>query len=239
MTIVTHIDTLSKRKIDAHWMFLSSCWGSLGEISDWNPDWNKVMIYLVHRYQTPKRYYHNLNHIEYCLRELQEIDIDRESKIIIELAIWFHDAVYDISKTDNEEQSAKLAVRCLNAFNVNAVIIDKVEGMILKTKDHKCMGDWAENIFLDIDMSILAADNITYRKYKNGILREFKEYCAKVYESQISNRDFYTMRNYALNKILDMDQIFVSAWYIDKEAKARENLKLEIFENENYLKKGC
>ena len=65
---------------------------------------------LIAAYTAPGRHYHNLAHIEDCLGALADVDglsaIERE--ILIE-AIWWHDVVYDPTRADNEELSARLA----------------------------------------------------------------------------------------------------------------------------------
>jgi predicted metal-dependent HD superfamily phosphohydrolase len=61
-------------------------------------------------YTAPARHYHNLKHIEDCLGALASVDnlsaVERE---ILEQAIWWHDVVYDSTRSDNEELSARLA----------------------------------------------------------------------------------------------------------------------------------
>jgi predicted metal-dependent HD superfamily phosphohydrolase len=64
---------------------------------------------LIHAYSSPDRYYHNLTHIQDCLSVF-----DQTSSLVahpkeVELAIWFHDAVYDTRRSDNEQKSAEWA----------------------------------------------------------------------------------------------------------------------------------
>lgn len=52
------------------------------------------------------RSYHNLNHIERCLIELESFDLDDLERSLLIISIWFHDIIYDTQRTDNEIQSA-------------------------------------------------------------------------------------------------------------------------------------
>ncbi|MGE5450301.1 MAG: hypothetical protein ACM3VZ_00480 [Acidobacteriota bacterium] len=56
-------------------------------------------------YQEPSRAYHGLGHIQALLQHLSEHLQLARGPVIIKLAIWFHDAVYDTTRHDNEEQT--------------------------------------------------------------------------------------------------------------------------------------
>ncbi len=58
-------------------------------------------------YTEPSRYYHTDKHIADCLIQLQTIRQQATHPAEIEVALWFHDAVYDTHRADNEEQSAE------------------------------------------------------------------------------------------------------------------------------------
>ena len=65
---------------------------------------------LVAAYAAPGRYYHNLAHIEDSLAALARVeDISPLDREILSAAIWWHDVVYDATRADNEELSARLA----------------------------------------------------------------------------------------------------------------------------------
>ena len=59
-------------------------------------------------YGEPHRHYHTGAHIEHCLRQL-DIAADRmDEPDAVEMAVWFHDAIYEIPPKDNEARSAEL-----------------------------------------------------------------------------------------------------------------------------------
>jgi predicted metal-dependent HD superfamily phosphohydrolase len=63
---------------------------------------------LARAYQAPDRHYHDLRHIEALLSLARNHRAALDDHEAVEAAIWFHDAVYDARRSDNEEESAKL-----------------------------------------------------------------------------------------------------------------------------------
>jgi len=67
---------------------------------------------LIAAYTAPGRHYHDLTHIEDCLAALAAVDnLSASERDILTEAIWWHDVVYDATRSDNEELSAQLAER--------------------------------------------------------------------------------------------------------------------------------
>src|SRR5205823_640248 len=59
---------------------------------------------LVAAYTAPDRHYHDIGHIISCLRELDGVRRLARNPVALELAIWFHDVIYDGRQQDNEER---------------------------------------------------------------------------------------------------------------------------------------
>jgi predicted metal-dependent HD superfamily phosphohydrolase len=76
-----------------------------------------VWAELLPRYSEPHRHYHNVQHIEECLREFEFGQHLAADPAAVELAILFHDAIYDPRRSDNEEQSAQLAIALLTEMS--------------------------------------------------------------------------------------------------------------------------
>ena len=60
------------------------------------------------------RYYHNLNHLNDLITQINENKSLYTSKDYekLMLAAIFHDCVYDPNRTDNEEKSAQFFIEC-------------------------------------------------------------------------------------------------------------------------------
>lgn len=57
-------------------------------------------------YGEPHRVYHTARHIDHCLREVDRIPDSFDGKDLVEMAIWFHDAIYRLGDQRNEADSA-------------------------------------------------------------------------------------------------------------------------------------
>ena len=125
---------------------------------------------LVAAYTAPGRHYHNLTHIEDCLGALAAVDglSDAEREILTE-AIWWHDVVYDATRSDNEERSAQLAEQ-----NLRPDLRHEVGRLIRLTKTHQVeRQDRLGAILISIDLSILGAAPARYDAYAAAIRKEF------------------------------------------------------------------
>src|SRR3990170_3248062 len=60
-------------------------------------------------YSEPQRKYHNANHIHQCLEQFEYVRHLPNDSEAVEMAIWFHDAIYDPESRQNEMASAVLA----------------------------------------------------------------------------------------------------------------------------------
>lgn len=126
---------------------------------------------LTAAYEEPQRRYHDLSHITWLLDEADRRAALIRDHALVGYAIWFHDAVYQPARPDNEELSAEWARRALSG---NADLADCVAQLVLKTKHHAA-GDATpdEALFLDMDLAILGAPPHVYETYARNIRAEF------------------------------------------------------------------
>lgn len=134
-------------------------------------------------YAGEDRYYHDVSHIASCIKKLEPYR-GREDYQKLFLALLWHDVVYDTSKIDNEESSAKLAVAFMDVLGLEGA--DDVSRMIVTTKEHTSDKE-DEQLICDIDMSILAEPLPVYLAYTKGIREEFRKIAPK-------DGDFYNGR---------------------------------------------
>src|SRR4051794_31622136 len=172
---------------------------------------------LVAAYTAPGRHYHNLTHIEDCLAALARVEnlssLDRE---ILSEAIWWHDVVYDATRSDNEELSARLAEQ-----HVRENLRQEVGRLIRLTKTHDVQpDDRLGAILISIDLSILGAEPARYDAYAAAIRQEF---------IHVPERDYRAGRAKVLSQFAGRPVIFPDAAFAARyDRQARENLAREL-----------
>ena len=94
----------------------------------------------------------------------------------VALAVWFHDAVYDPTRNDNEARSADLAVRELTALGLDPATVAAVAALVRATA-HLGAGEPPDDAdaraLLDADLAILGAAPARYDRYAADIRREY------------------------------------------------------------------
>jgi predicted metal-dependent HD superfamily phosphohydrolase len=182
-----------------------------------------VLDELLGAYAEPHRAYHTLDHIAALLELLEVHGRDATDRDALELAILFHDIVYDPARTDNEAASAELARERLAALGFPEATTTKVARYILATQhgtSTEAAADTDLALLLDLDLSVLAAEPEAYLAYAQAIRREYAQYQDEVYRPG---------RRRVLKGFLARERIYLTdrlraLW----EAPARANLAGEI-----------
>ncbi len=170
-------------------------------------------------YTEPGRYYHTDKHIAECLAYLQDLRHQATHPAEIEVALWFHDAVYDTRRPDNEERSAEWAVKFLGASKVGQVIRDRIARLIMVTQTHDPY-DADTALMTDIDLSILGAQPHVFEQYDTDIRREY---------SWVPDEQFRQGRVQVLNNFLERAEIYKTSYFLAKyEQQARLSLRNKI-----------
>ena len=177
--------------------------------------WNEIEM----AYSGKKRFYHNLNHLDFILDKLQPLKNQFKEWRIIVFAIAYHDFVYDVLKSDNEEKSASYAAEKLKKLGVQAERIENCKELILATKKH-LPSDNEVNLFTDADLSILGSETDVYQMYTDNIRREYSIFPSLVYNHG---------RKKVVEHFLEMERIFKSDEFYEKfEMLARDNMEGEL-----------
>src|SRR5262245_28259053 len=88
---------------------------------------------LAAAYSAPERHYHNLEHLGEMFRIAARLAPNVADPAEVQLAIWFHDAVYDSRAKDNEARSAELAADLLDPLGVPAPTVERVAELVRAT----------------------------------------------------------------------------------------------------------
>jgi predicted metal-dependent HD superfamily phosphohydrolase len=130
---------------------------------------------LVAAHTETHRHYHNLEHLHEMLRVAGRLSDTAQEPYQIQLAIWFHDAVYDSRAHDNEVRSAQFAQEALTQLRIPTLHIDRIQQLILATSHRELnITDPDTAILLDADLAILSAEEKRYRRYAADIRREYE-----------------------------------------------------------------
>lgn len=166
-------------------------------------------------YKEPHRHYHNLGHIESMLTRFDDVGSTDDR---LEMAIWFHDAVYEPTQADNEDNSAKLFQRLLEA-ELDSIFSKTVVRLILATRHGVHRPELQEEaLMVDLDLSILAAPRDEYLKYSRAIREEY---------GHVLEEAFNIGRAAVLRGFLDRN-IYTTPLFCTMEETARQNLIFEL-----------
>lgn len=176
---------------------------------------------LLELYRAPDRHYHGASHIEAMLRLFEANRARFADPSAAEAAIWFHDAVYDSRRGDNEAKSAELAAEKL-AGHADDGQVARIVALILATATHEPPegADEATRqdaaLFLDLDLSVLGAAGDAFDAYEAGVRREY---------GWVDEANWRAGRAAVLKKFLDRPAIFQTEIFRQRyEKTARDNI---------------
>lgn len=171
---------------------------------------------LITAHAQKHRAYHTLDHIAACLRHLDSVLDSVDNAEEIEMALWFHDAVYEPFSDTNEEDSAEWAADWLQERGAEKSVIARITDHILDTQSHDTPENLDGQFMLDIDLSILGASPDIFDEYERNIRREYR---------RVPGFIFRKKRKLILESFLARDQIYATEYFRDKlETRARVNL---------------
>jgi predicted metal-dependent HD superfamily phosphohydrolase len=175
---------------------------------------------LVAHYSEPHRAYHNLAHILDCLEQFVPARHLAHDATAVEMAIWYHDAIYDPRAKDNEERSAGLAASVADELGLPASLKETVNALILATKKHDASLARDAAVLVDVDLSILGRTPHRFDEYEHQIRQEYDWVPADA---------FAAGRSAVLETFLARPAIYHTELFRAKyEHQARENLKRSI-----------
>jgi predicted metal-dependent HD superfamily phosphohydrolase len=177
----------------------------------------ELLAALAGRYAEPHRAYHDLRHVLACLQGAAAVRSLLAAPAAVELALWYHDVVYDTHRGDNEERSAAFAAEQLR--DLPAGVVESI-GALISTTRHDSAPATADGRFVvDIDLSILGAPPAVFDAYETAIRREYRWVPAPLYRRK---------RREILQTFLDRDRIFATDHFAVLEPAARANLARSI-----------
>lgn len=128
---------------------------------------------LLASYAQPHRKYHTQRHLFECLTLFGSLRDTLNRPDEVEMALWFHDSIYDLAASDNEKLSAAWAGEALRSAGVGKEAVSRIEALILITKHDvdPCTAD--EAVLVNIDLAILGAPAERFAEYECQIREEY------------------------------------------------------------------
>ncbi len=179
-----------------------------------------LLAELLARYQEPHRAYHTLQHLDECLAGLARETSNAERPAEIALALWFHDAIYDVHRHDNEERSAHWARDAMLSAGAEPAAAARVHALVMATRHQAQPEDADARLLVDIDLSILGAPPARFAEYERQIRIEYGHVPPDVFEPR---------RRSILGSFLARDPLYLTPPIRARiEEAARRNLQQAI-----------
>jgi predicted metal-dependent HD superfamily phosphohydrolase len=183
-------------------------------------DGEAVYAVLLAKYREPHRKYHSLQHLSECLVAFEQVRHLPDHPAEVEAALWFHDAIYEVRRSDNEERSAAWARKeCIDA-GAPLQAADLVASLILATKHNAMPITLDEQVLVDIDLAILGASEMRFAEYERQIKQEY---------AFVPGFLFRRRRRAILQSFLDRPRIYSTPHFnAALEQIARNNLRRAV-----------
>lgn len=167
------------------------------------------------------RYYHDRVHLLSVLEAVDRLGgkLSAEELMLIQLAAWFHDAVYQ-GTAEDEFKSAVLARERLDSV-LSARAVSTVSDLILLTAGHNPKeSDRLGRILCDADLEVLARPEPAYQRYAHAIYEEY---------AHLPRHVLAEGRSRILTALLEKATIYATAAGRDLwESAARSNVSREL-----------
>lgn len=175
---------------------------------------------ILEAYSEKGRIYHSISHLQSVLECLDGVTNLAENKDEVELALWFHDAVYKPFSSSNEADSANWALVFLHRNGASKEMQDRVFELVMATAHDSSPKTTDEKLIVDIDLSVLGQPKSTYRRFSEGVRQEYRRVPSFIYRRK---------RKEVLSSFLSRKRIYSFERFQKLfEASARENLVSEI-----------
>lgn len=186
---------------------------------------DEVFDNLLARHRGGGRYYHDVRHVRWVVRHVVELAADHEVADLdaVVAAAFFHDAVYEFDRDDNEARSADLATATLRELGWEPERCDRVAEMILATRHFDqtpATPSTDTAVLLAADLAVLGADPGAYADSVRNIRREY---------GHLDDDAWRTGRTAVIHAFLERTSIYPPELGLDTwERRARANLTAEL-----------
>lgn len=187
-----------------------------------------VYKHITKLYSHESRFYHTFGHIEYMIENLDKYFtnlLSETEKAKVELAILFHDIIYDVSYSPgiNELLSAEFFKQFGVVCDINKDIINEISELIMSTTHTQELTTLNKKIICDLDL--LGLSGPVYWTNREKVLTE--------YTQEFTSEEFLEGRLKFLNWMLDKETIFHTGFF-QKYFEEGARINLETEKSNNY-----
>lgn len=214
-------DTHREQNLRARWHATTAAAGATPDL-DPSPYADRLLT----AWAEPQRRYHTTAHLANVLARIDVLAAAQEAveaadRPAVELAAWFHDAVYRPDRSENEERSAALAERALPELGIDDARTAEVARLVRLTITHDpAPGDANGELLCDADLGVLAGTAEQYAAYAAAVRAEY---------GFVPDEAFRAGRAAVLRQLLELPRLFRTAYGAAHwEAPARANLAAEL-----------
>lgn len=176
---------------------------------------------LLDAYNEPHRVYHNLTHITNCLTIFDQVSELLDNPDAVELAIWFHDIIYKIEDSDNEQLSANLFMALTDGLFNNEFRGTVYQHIMATCHNCSSITNSDTKLIVDIDLSSFG---LPWAKFLNDNKNVRAEMC------HIPDEDYNQKQMSFQLSLLNQPSFFKSDYFHEHyEAQARSNIA-KLFE---------
>jgi predicted metal-dependent HD superfamily phosphohydrolase len=198
-----------------HWL---GAWRALG-IPD-SPELNSLYHDVLLRYSEPHRHYHTRQHLAECFEKVQDILSLAEHPGEVLVGLWFHDALYDTRRHDNEQRSADWARSAARELGASAESAQRIHDLIMFTRHSAAPVGVDAQVLVDADLSILGAPLARFQEYETQVRSEY---------AWVPDEVFRSTRASILKELLGRSHLYSTAQFQERyEAQARRNLRQSL-----------
>ena len=168
-------------------------------------------------YQESHRRYHTPEHVEHCLEQFDAAREHLDAPDAVELAVWYHDVIYDVKSRENELESARLFQRRARD-RVPGDQVDEVVALIMVTVHTRIAPETTDQAFMvDIDLSSFGLPWDRFITDSIAVRDEF---------AHLSDAEFFPKQRDFLRSLLARDSFCYTEFFRRRhEQQARRNIE--------------
>ena len=179
-----------------------------------------VLEQLLARYEEKHRAYHTLQHLTECLSMREKLGRECTAPAEVDLALFFHDAIYEPMRSDNEAQSAAWLDYVATGAGLAPDVRDRLRALVRVTRHDGAPATGDEAVLVDTDLAILGASEDRFDEYDRQVRIEYRRVPGFLYRRK---------RREVLQSFLERDELYSCIAYRDAlEVQARLNLARAI-----------